>query len=122
MATDGQQLPPWGEAAIELAEWLVGDGADAVKEAVEECEVGAALAVEDWIPPDGPWRKVFLLRQADNKWVLLDEGGAVLDEPDAGCPASGFSKESLLADVGLDYYRVFTMDCHLPFVGPKGLS
>ena len=48
------------------------------------------------------WRKVFLRRDADDDcWTLHDENGNPLDEPDSGCPGTGFTTASILADMSL---------------------
>ena len=55
------------------------------------------------------WRQVILEcneKDLQRVWYLKDENGALLDEPEAGCPASGFSEESLINDIGLEYYCV----------------
>ena len=56
------------------------------------------------------WRLVRLRRQNEHSWQLLDknctvDGARLLDEPDTGCPAAGFSTESLISDVRMDYYE-----------------
>ena len=42
------------------------------------------------------WRKVFLRRDTDDSWTLHDENGNPLDEPDSGCPGTGFITASIL--------------------------
>ena len=53
------------------------------------------------------WRRVILAPHMDSEdataWRLMDENGEVLDEPSSGCPASGFSTESVLLDIGTEF-------------------
>ena len=47
-----------------------------------------------------------MLKKVDEStWLLLDENGTVLDEPDDSCPCKGFSQDSLFAEAGMDYYE-----------------
>ena len=56
---------------------------------------------------DESWRKVIVQRTGGSTWVLCDEHGEVLDEPDEGCPRGGFSTESFLADLDAKFYSFF---------------
>ena len=56
---------------------------------------------------DESWCKVILQRTGGSSWVLCDEHGEVLDEPEAGCPRGGFSTECFLADLDDKYYSFF---------------
>ena len=54
---------------------------------VESIATGGALAMFDLNSfVDENWRKVILQRTGGSCWVLCDEHGEVLDEPEAGCP------------------------------------
>ena len=47
-----------------------------------------------------------MLKKVDEStWLLLDENGTVLDEPDDSCPCKGFSQYSLFEEAGMDYYE-----------------
>ena len=75
---------------------------------MEDSEVDLLIPVLDFITNEKRWRKVYLQRKEKEQFILLDEYENVLDEPDDGCPASGFSLESLLSDVRLDFYDIAT--------------
>ena len=66
---------------------------------------------------DDEWRKVVLELvervegYEESKWKLLDvDGVTILDEPDAGCPASGFTEKTLMQDINAGFYRVATKE------------
>ena len=89
---------------------LLDEKADAAahRALVESIATGGALAMFDRNSfLDESWRKVILQRTGGSCWVLCDERGEVLDEPDEGCPRGGFSTESFLADLDAKFYSFF---------------
>ena len=75
---------------------LLDEKADAAahRALVESTATGGALAMFDRNSfVDESWRKVILQRTGGSCWVLCDEHGEVLDEPDEGCPRGGFSTD-----------------------------
>ena len=88
---------------------------DGLKHVINTTLPKDCCAVLDRNDQNEDWRKVFLRRDADDDcWTLHDENGNPLDEPDSGCPGTGFTTASILDDVGLEYYKVAT----LPPSGP----
>jgi hypothetical protein len=75
-----------------------------LKDILEQAKNKDIIAARDRDSFDSPWRRVMLQKLAANIWLLLDEKGEVLDEPEDSCPSSGFSKETLFAEVGMEYY------------------
>ena len=66
---------------------------------------------------ENEWRKVVLELvervegYEESKWKLLDvDGVTIIDEPDAGCPASGFTEKTLMEDVNAGINRVATKE------------
>ena len=105
------ELPmPWAIAAsafvVVLGEYEGHDERGAFVAAVEETDTGQFIACLDVNAHGAPLRKVWLHQKEDDLWVLLDEHGEVLDEPEHGCSSEGFSTDSITADVRLDYYMV----------------
>ena len=82
---------------------------DGLKHAINSTLPKDCCAVLDRNDQNDEWRKVFLRRDADDSWTLHDENGNLLDEPDSGCPGTGFTTASILDDVGLEYYQVATL-------------
>ena len=104
--------PAWHSLTFDVPADVATDDAEqtkVIKSALENMEIGDCaplLAQQDLSSED--WRKVVLECfefQNDRGWRLYDENGVLLDEP-PDCPASGFNHESLIADVGLDYYSI----------------
>ena len=67
------------------------------------------------------WRKVILERIENETfphlcWALKSENGELVDEP-PDCPKDGFSEESLLLDIGTEYYCVPTSTEEAEHVG-----
>ena len=83
--------------------------ADGLKHVINTTLNTDCCAVLDRNDQNDEWRKVFLRRDADDSWTLHDENGNLLDEPDSGCPGTGFTTASILDDVGLEYYQVATL-------------
>ena len=86
---------------------------DVVRDNIKEgCIEGEEFALLDRYDLGGTtWRKVIVRCQKDSTmgaqpvFTLLDEHGALLHEP-PDCPQDGFSQESLLLDIGTEYYDV----------------
>ena len=66
---------------------------DGLKGAVDAAIDGDELAVHDRNNHEEEWRRVRLSYRAaepeQQRWRLLSEDGAALDEPGSGCPATG---------------------------------
>eukprot|EP00900_Chrysochromulina_parva_P006390 jgi/Chrpa1/15752/Chrysochromulina_OHIO_Genome00026249-RA len=75
-----------------------------LKDILEQAKNMDIIAARDRDSFDTPWRRVMLQKLSANIWLLLNEKGEVLDEPEDSCPSSGFSKETLFAEVGMEYY------------------
>jgi hypothetical protein len=121
---DVEALPPpatrkltrkaWREMAAELADVIDESSTlDEYLSAVENTPDTNRVALFDRNTWDCPWRPVVLelvergAGLEDSTWRLLDvDGVTVLDEPDAACPASGFTEKVLVDDVIAGYYRV----------------
>jgi hypothetical protein len=73
-----------------------------LKDILEQAKNKDIIAARDRDSFDSPWRRVMLQKLAANIWLLLDEKGEVLDEPEDSCPSSGFSSETLVAEVGME--------------------
>ena len=98
---------------------------DEVRAELEEgCIKGEEFAVVDRYDHKDSWRKVILrciedgLEGHTQSWQLLDENGAPLDEP-PDCPRGGFDIESLLRDIGTEYYDVPVVEQRLPPHGER---
>ena len=67
---------------------------DGLKDLVQSATVGEVLAVRDRNEHDGDWRRrqVFLRQESEDTWKLYDEFGETIDEPDDGCPETGFTR------------------------------
>ena len=76
-----------------------------LEDALVAAEVGAVIVVHDRNVHSEDWRLVRLRRLNEESWQLFDKNGTVIDEPDTGCPVAGFSTESLISDVRMDYYE-----------------
>ena len=92
---------------------------ESIKDLIDTLSKGDFLALLDRNDLEAPLRKVFLRREDDDddRYTLHDERGTLIDEPEAGCPGGGFTKETLLADVGMTYYVAPTVE---PPVEPPG--
>ena len=79
-----------------------------LKNAVQAGEAGDGFAVLDRNDLEtATWRRVVLCTDGDAQaWHLKDEHGDVIDEPEHGCPAAGFDVDSLLLEIGTEYYDV----------------
>ena len=72
---------------------------DGLKHVINTTLPKDCCAVLDRNDQNEDWRKVFLRRDADDDcWTLHDENGNPLDEPDSGCPGTGFTTASILDD------------------------
>ena len=101
----------WSE--VRDAQWEsiaeIRDGAGAVRELLEKTCVGGNIALLDrnsLVAMD--WRKVFAHKHSQHSetaWVLCNEHGNVINEPDQGCPEAGFSTESFLNDLDAQFYQ-----------------
>ena len=84
--------------------------AEVLAETAESLSVGEVLAVYDRNDFCGDCeRKVFLIKTKaeegeDHVWGLLDEAACLIDEPEDGCPASGFPLSSVLKDIDAGFY------------------
>ena len=76
--------------------------ANEFKDVLVRAKVNDIVAARDRDSFSEPWRRVLLKKVSKTTWLLLDENGKVLDEPD--CPCSGFTEKSLLEEAGMDYY------------------
>ena len=65
------------------------------KDILESTKVNEIVAARDRESFAVPWRRVMLKKVDESTWLLLDENGTVLDEPDDSCPCKGFSQDSL---------------------------
>lgn len=77
-------------------------GAKEVKDLLAVAKVNDIVAARDRESFSEPWRRVLLKKVSTTSWLLLDDKGKVLDEPD--CPCGGFTEASLLEEAGMDYY------------------
>ena len=93
-----------GRMAAHIAASDIEDPIDAIKAAVLSTEIGDTIALQDRNHHEHPWRKIYLWRIEHDKWRLYDENHFGLDDDEDGCPFSGFSTESILADIGMHYY------------------
>jgi len=75
------------------------------KDILESTKVTEIVAARDRESFAVPWRRVMLKKVDESTWLLLDENGTVLDEPDDSCPCKGFSQYSLFEEAGMDYYE-----------------
>ena len=100
----------WATEANIMAEEVEREGG--IKEVIDTLAKGDYIALLDRNDLEAPLRKVFLRREddEDDRYTLHDEHGTLIDEPEAGCPGAGFTKESVLADVGMDYYVAPTVE------------
>ena len=73
-----------------------------LKDVLQQAKVKDIIAVRDRESFTTPWRRVMLKKMA-SFWLLLDEKGKVLNEPEC-CPSTGFTQESLFEEVGMEYY------------------
>ena len=73
-----------------------------VKDLLAVAKVNDIVAARDRESFSEPWRRVLLKKVSKTSWLLLDDKGKVLDEPD--CPCGGFTEASLLEEAGMDYY------------------
>ena len=76
--------------------------ANEFKDVLVRAKVNDIVAARDRDSFSEPWRRVLLKKVSKTTWLLLDENGKALDEPD--CPCSGFTEKSLLEEAGMDYY------------------
>ena len=97
-----RRLPSWDDLA--RAQSTKFPFAMTLKDILEQAKNMDIIAARDRDSFDTPWRRVMLQKLSANIWLLLDEKGEVLDEPEDSCPSSGFSKETLFAEVGMEYY------------------
>ena len=79
----------WDDEALVTAEEATH--ADGLKHAINSTLNTDCCAVLDRNDQNDEWRKVFLRRDAEDSWTLHDENGNLLDEPDSGCPGTGFT-------------------------------
>ena len=104
---DGR-FPDWHEAVRQTAEDC--RHRDGLAAYIGEVAIATRVALYDRNEHGAKWRRIFLVRQSEERWTLHKEDGVVIDEPDAGCPAEGFSTESVLSDVGMEYYSIAAVD------------
>jgi len=76
--------------------------ANEFKDVLVRAKVNDIVVARDRDSFSEPWRRVLLKKVSKTTWLLLDENGKALDEPD--CPCSGFTEKSLLEEAGMDYY------------------
>ena len=76
--------------------------ANEFKDVLVRAKVNDIVAARDRDSFSEPWRRVLLKKVSKTTWLLLDENGKALDEPE--CPCSGFTEKSLLEEAGMDYY------------------
>ena len=88
----------WAPAANITAGDVAIEGS--IKDLIETLSKGDYIALLDRNDLEAPLRKVFLRREDDddNRYTLHDERGTLIDEPEAGCPGAGFTKESAPPD------------------------
>ena len=100
-------MPTWQEFVDEnVGEWFESDGeALPMQDVIRRVRPRRYIAILDRNDHAHDWRKVFLRRATNVVWQLHNEEMDVLDEPESGCPAEGFEVASILADVGMDYYK-----------------
>ena len=109
----------WEDEAMRTAHRAAAS--DGLKDLVQSATVGEVLAVRDRNEHDGNWRQVFLHQESEDTWKLHDDFGETIDEPDDGCPETGFTTESVLSDVGMDFYALSEeMDEEVDTEPPKG--
>ena len=85
---------------------------DDLKGLVRTLAIGEAVAIYDRNAlTEDTWRPVRIARLPDQDETamlqLQTKNGTVIDEPDGGCPAAGFSVESFEADAGMEYYSYY---------------
>ena len=93
--------------AAHIAASDIEDPIDAIKAAVLSTEIGDTIALQDRNHHEHHWREIYLCRMEHDKWRLSDVNHFDLDENEDGCPFSGFSTESILADIGMHFYQIF---------------
>ena len=80
-----------------------------MRELLEKTCVGGNIALLDRNSLAAmDWRKVFAHKHSQHSetaWVLCNEHGHVINEPDQGCPEAGFSTESFLNDLDAQFYQ-----------------
>ena len=77
----------------------------ALWEFIHRVEAGDSIALYDRNSlGTNDWRKVIVQKASGNSWILCDEHGAVLDEPDDGCARSGFTTDSFEGDLDAGFY------------------
>ena len=78
---------------IEIAEAqkVTPPWAKEIKDVLARAKVNDIVAARDRESFSDPWRRVLLKKVNKSTWVLLDEKGKALDEPD--CPCGGFTEK-----------------------------
>ena len=56
-----------------------------IKDVLARANVNDIMAARDRESFSDPWRRVLLKKVSKSTWVLLDENGKALDEPDCPC-------------------------------------
>ena len=90
----------WDTASLRLLSQAGADGEGAeqyLRKIVENTQDTHLLALLDKNSETSEWRKIWLFKASDDRWLLLDEEGERLDEPDYGCAAEGFTTGSILS-------------------------
>ena len=99
--------------AAHIAASDIEDPIDAIKAAVLSTEIGDTIALQDRNHHEHHWRKIYLCRMEHDKWRLYDVNHFDLDENEDGCPFSGFSTESILADIGMHFYATVDVQAYI---------
>lgn len=102
-------MPPlvkedWFDVHAELVH-AVEHGSD-LSSFIDSRITGDVIAAYDRNSLDDKWRPVFIKKVASDLWILCTEVGEVCDEPDHGCPRTGFTTSTFLNDVDAGYYGV----------------
>ena len=102
-----------GRMAADIAVSDIEDPIDAIKAAVLSTEIGDTIALQDRNHHEHHWREIYLCRMEHDKWRLSDVNHFDLDENEDGCPFSGFSTESILADIGMHFYATVDVQAYI---------
>ena len=73
--------PPWAKEIKEETDVL-----KEIKDVLARVNVNTIVAARDRESFSDPWRRVLLKKVSKSTWVLLDENGKALDEPDRVWP------------------------------------
>ena len=95
-----------GRVAAHIAVADIADPIEAIKDVVLSAYIGETIALRDRNHHNSPWRKIYLCKIEHEKWRLSDVENFGLNEENDGCPFSGFSTESIIDDIGMEYYTV----------------